>query len=98
MLIQVLPDIAEKIAQPLSQIDKITIIGSGEQSANVGAVSQNVPVVMAQLFASMKETVGIDLNEILKANTYDAKVNRNLHVTGLKEAEELSETTPPPQE
>ena len=61
----------------------------------MGAVSQNVPVVMAQLFASMKETVGIDLNEILKANTYDAKVNRNLHVTGLKEGDTLPEVTSP---
>ena len=31
----------------------------------------------------MKETVGIDLGEIVKAGTYDAKVNRNVNITGL---------------
>ena len=34
MMIQVLPDIAGKIAEPLSQIDKITIIGGGNDSDN----------------------------------------------------------------
>ena len=37
MLIGVLPDIAGKIAEPLSQIDKITIIGSGEDKG-VGVI------------------------------------------------------------
>lgn len=86
MLIKVLPDIAGKIAEPLTQIDKITIIGG--EGSGVDAVSGNVPAVMAKLFESMKETVGIDLSEIVKAGTYDAKVNRNIHVTGLDSAEE----------
>lgn len=84
MLIQVLPDIAGKIAEPLGQIEKITIIGGGD-SNGVESVAGNVPAVMAKLFESMKDTVGIDLGEIMKADTYDAKVNRNLNVTGLGE-------------
>ena len=31
----------------------------------------------------MKEATGIDLSEIIKADTYDAKVNRNVNLTGL---------------
>ena len=38
---------------------------------------------MAKLFESMNEATGIDLSEIIKADTYDAKVNRNVNVTGL---------------
>ena len=83
MLINVLPEIAGKIAEPLQQIDKITIIGGGDGNG-VDSVAGNVPAVMAKLFASMKETTGIDLGEIIKADTYDAKVNRNIHVTGLQ--------------
>ncbi|MCI6432998.1 MAG: SPFH domain-containing protein [Oliverpabstia sp.] len=83
MLIQVLPDIAGKIAEPLQQIDKITIIG-GSDNNGVDNVAGNVPAVMAKLFASMKETTGIDLGEIIKADTYDAKVNRNINITGLE--------------
>jgi len=81
MLIKVLPDIAGKIAEPLTQIDKITIIGGDGQSNGVSSVADNVPAVMAKLFETMKETVGIDLSDIVKAGTYDAKVNRNINIT-----------------
>lgn len=84
MMIKVLPEVAGKIAEPLTQIDKITIIGGGEGvSGGVEQVAGNVPVVMTRLFESMKEATGIDLAEIVKADTYDAKVNRNVKVTGL---------------
>lgn len=79
MLIGVLPEIAAKIAEPLTQIDKITIIG-GDQSNGVASVANNVPAVMAKLFETMKDTVGIDMAEIVKAGTYDAKVNRNINI------------------
>ena len=82
MLIQVLPEIAGKIAEPLTQIDKITIIG-GDNSNGISTVADNVPGVMTKLFETMKETVGIDLSEIVKAGTYDAKVNKNINFTGL---------------
>lgn len=85
MMIKVLPDVAGKIAEPLSQIDKITIIGGVDGSSNgVDQVAGNVPAVMAKLFESMKEATGIDLAEIVKADTYDAKVNRNINVSGVE--------------
>lgn len=83
MMIGVLPEIAAKIAEPLKQIDKITIIGGEGGTNGVDQVAGNVPAVMAKLFESMKETTGIDLAEIVKADTYDAKVNRNVNLTGL---------------
>lgn len=87
MMIKVLPEIAGKIAEPLSQIDRITIIGGGNGAENgVEAVAGNVPVVMAKLFESMKEATGVDLAEIMKADTYDAKVTRNINLTGMPES------------
>lgn len=83
MMIKVLPDIAAKVAEPLGQIDKITIIGGSDGENGVGKVAGNVPVVMAKVFESMKEATGIDLSEIINADSYDAKVNRNVNVTGL---------------
>ena len=84
MMIKVLPDIAAKIAEPLGQIDKITIIGGGEGNSNgVNQVAGNVPVVMAKVFESMKEATGIDLADIINAESYDAKVNRNINLSGL---------------
>ena len=87
MMINVLPEVAGKIAEPLAQIDKITIIGGGSDSSGVENVAGNVTTVMSKLFESMKEATGIDLNEIVKANTYDAKVNRNINVTGVSESD-----------
>ena len=83
MMIKVLPEIAGKIAEPLSQIDKITIIGGDGGSNGVDQVAGNVPAVMAKLFESMKATTGIDLAEIVKADSYDAKVNRNINISGI---------------
>ena len=83
MMIQVLPEIAGKIAEPLSQIDKITIIGGGNDSDNgVGSIAGNVPVVMARLFESMKEATGLDLADIMKADSLEANTTRNIHLTG----------------
>ena len=38
---------------------------------------------MAKVFESMKEATGIDLAEIINADSYDAKVNRNINVSGI---------------
>jgi len=94
MMIKVLPEVAGKIAEPLSQIDKITIIGggNGDTDSAVGSVAGNVPVVMAKLFESMKETTGVDLKEIMRADTYDAKVTRNVNLTGIPENVEANVT------
>ena len=83
MMIKVLPDIAGKVAEPLGQIDKITIIGGSEGGNGVEQVAGNVPIVMAKVFESMKEATGIDLSNIINAESYDAKVNRNVNLSGL---------------
>lgn len=95
MMIQVLPEVAAKIAEPLGQIDKITIIGGDGGANGVDQVAGNVPAVMAKLFESMKEATGIDLSEIIKADTYDAKVNRNVNLSGLDNVNVL--VTPKPE-
>ena len=46
MMIKVLPEIARSVAQPLSSIDKVSIIGG--DASGVSGVSGNVPVLMAQ--------------------------------------------------
>ena len=79
MLIKVLPDVAGKIAEPLTKIDKITIIGGGEDNG-VASVAGNVPEVMSRLIETMKETVGIDLADLVKSDSYDAKVNRHVSI------------------
>ena len=40
-------------------------------------------LAMQQVFDTMSEATGVDFREILKAQTYDAKVNHNLNLTGI---------------
>ena len=87
MLIKVLPDIASSIAEPLKQIDKITIIGGSGEGSGMDAVAGNVPVVMKKLIESMKETTGIDLGDVIKAETIEAKTDRNVRFSGVPEVD-----------
>ena len=82
MAIRIVPQVAAEIAKPLASIDKVTVIGSNASGAS--SVAENVPLVMARTFQTIKEATGVDLAEIAKADTYDAKVNRNVTVKGLE--------------
>lgn len=81
MLVGVLPDMAKAVAEPIAAIDKVTVIGG--DSNGVSDMAGNVPTVLAKVMESVKEATGIDMEEIVKANTYDAKVNRNVNISGL---------------
>ena len=38
---------------------------------------------MKKLIESMKETTGIDLGDVIKAETLEARTDRNVHITGI---------------
>ena len=86
MMIKIMPEMASEIAKPLSQIDSINIYGTGDGGSGAAQISGNMPVVMKQVFDTMSQATGVDLSEIIRANAYDAKVTRNVNVTGLPEA------------
>ena len=82
MMIKIMPQMAAEIAKPLSQIDKINIYGTGDGSNGASQISGNMPIVMKQVFDTMSEATGVDFSEIMRAGTYDAKVNRNVNLSG----------------
>lgn len=86
MLVGVLPDMAKAVAEPIAAIDKVTVIGG--DSNGVADMAGNVPVVLAKVMESVKEATGINMEEIVKASTYDAKVTRNINVSGLHDGVE----------
>lgn len=90
MMIRVLPEIAEQYAKQFAQIDKITVIQNGSSNGQdgTGQIIGNVPSAMLGLMESMKEITGIDLQDIIKAGTYDAKVTRNINVNRVSECPE----------
>ena len=82
MMIKIMPQMAAEIAKPLSQIDKINIYGTGDGTNGAAQISGNMPVVMKQVFDTMSEATGVDFTEIMRAGTYDAKVNRKIELSG----------------
>ena len=82
MIVKALPEMAASIAKPLESIDKVTIIDGGRGGSGVDQMGSFVPSVLARTIETMKEVTGLDLVDIMKAETYDAKVNRNVTVQG----------------
>lgn len=89
MIVKILPDMAKAIAEPISSIDKVTVIGG--DSNGVSDMAGNVPAVLTKVMESMKETTGVDLKGIIEANSKEAKTDRNITIRGLK-SNDISET------
>ena len=82
MIVKALPEMAASIAKPLESIGKVTIIDGGKGGSGVDTMGSYVPSVLARTIETMKEITGLDLVDVMKAQTYDAKVNRNVTVQG----------------
>lgn len=78
----VLPQVAENVARPMSQIGDVTIYGT--TGNEVSGMSQNVPAVMKQSFDIVKDVTGVDMADVMRASTIDAKTNHNIVVEGVK--------------
>jgi flotillin len=79
-LIEKLPDLAKAIAEPLAQISDIKIYGGG-----VDNVSDHVPAVLAKVFDTVQSAVGIDMKNIVMADSLEARTTKNVNVTGIGE-------------
>ncbi|MCB9760951.1 MAG: hypothetical protein H6739_14020 [Alphaproteobacteria bacterium] len=68
LLIQQLPDIASAVAEPMSRIDRVTLINSGEgKGSGVGQVTRGVVDVLAQLPTAVETMTGMRLSDMLAA-------------------------------
>ncbi|MCZ4123926.1 MULTISPECIES: flotillin family protein [unclassified Streptomyces] len=65
MLVEVLPQVVAKAAEPLSAIDKMTVISTDGASQLSRTVTNNV----AQGFELLSSTTGVDLAELLRSIT-----------------------------
>lgn len=74
----VLPQVAQSVAEPMSQIKDVRIYGNN--GSEIQGISQNVPAVMQKTFDIVKETTGVDLADVMRAETIDAKVTKNVNL------------------
>ena len=94
-LVDILPQMASAISQSVTAIDGVTIYDSGN-GAGVSNFSGNTPLIMRQVFDTMSDATGVDFTEILKSQTMDAKITKNVNLTGLgdkKVADVVKEAT-----
>ena len=83
MVIDKLPEMASAVAQPLTAIDKISIIDSGSGESGVSQMGSYVPSLLAKTMETVKETTGFDMLDAMKANTIQAQTERKIQVEGL---------------
>ena len=77
MVTKILPNVAENVAKPIRAIDNMNVYGG-----DASTVSGNVPAVIKQTFDVVKSATGVDMSDIMKSETYDAKVNKNVDIKG----------------
>ena len=67
MLISSLPQIMEQVAKPMSNIDKITVIDTGDGKGGASSIAKTVTNVAGSGFEVLKDLTGLDVSEILKS-------------------------------
>ena len=78
MISKILPDMAKNIAEPISAIDTLNIYDSGTGTGASGVSGMN-PAVIKQVFDVVENTTGVNMSDIMRAETLEAKTDR--HVT-----------------
>ena len=78
MMIEKLPEIVESVAKPISSIKDVNIYSS--DGNGISAMSGNVPVAIKQAFDVLKSATGVDMADIMRAGTIDAKTTRNINL------------------
>jgi flotillin len=67
MMVKILPEVAARVAEPLTSINDVHVYGtSGSEAAGI---SGNVPVVMRQTMEVIKEATGVDMASIMQNNS-----------------------------
>ena len=77
-------EIAAAVAEPMSKIGNITIIGggSGESGESAGAadVARYTVGALKAVNEALKDTIGFDMTEVMRANTFEAKTTSKVHL------------------
>ncbi len=78
MMIEILPQIAENVAKPISAIKDVNIYSA--DGGGVTSLSGNVPVAIKQAFDVLKSATGVDMADIMKAGSIEAVTTRNVNL------------------
>lgn len=79
--IKVLPELAKTVAEPLSKVEKIILVG-GDKGTGASQITGQITEIIAQMPEVLKALTGADLSEYLKSKFSSkteakGKLNRN---------------------
>lgn len=84
MVMDILPDFARAIAEPMSKIGNVTVIG-GADGSGVDSMTRATVSSLKAVTEAVKDTVGFDLTKVMEAQTIDAQVKREVSISGLED-------------
>jgi len=62
---QILPELAKSVAEPLTKVDKIVLVGS-DKGASASKITSQVAEILAQMPEVVHSLTGVDLKKYLK--------------------------------
>ena len=80
MVMDILPEFAKAVAEPMSRIGNVTIIGGGEDGG-VASMTQSTVGALKAVTEAVKSTTGFDLTRVMEAQTIDAQTKREVVLT-----------------
>lgn len=80
MMIGVLPEVVKNVANPISAIKEVKVFTGGGAEGGISSISGLVPVAIRQAFDVLTEATGVDMADIVKAGTIQAKTTRNINL------------------
>lgn len=69
IIVRMLPELAGKIAEPMANIEKLTVVDTGKDGGGAERVSQYVTSLMATAPEMLKNVSGIDIEQMIKKFT-----------------------------
>jgi flotillin len=65
MYLKMLPELAKSVAEPLSKVDKIVVVG-GDKNLGTTKITAQVGEILAQMPEVVKALTGVDMKKYLK--------------------------------
>lgn len=80
MIVRILPEVAQQVAEPMKSISNVNIYGT--DGKGVTQMSGNVPVAIQQVFDTITAATGVDLKDVMRSGTIQARTDRNVNIDG----------------
>ena len=89
MVMDILPEFARAVAEPMSKIGNVTVIGGGD-GTGVDSMTRSSVAALKAVTEAVKDTVGFDLTKVMEAQTIDAQVKREVTLKGLEDGVDVN--------